>query len=153
MKMGHSGSIEPGACAGGFTEAAVVLQISKKIAAMLEKAGHEVLLTRIDDVDNEFLTWRVEKEKDFCADIFVCIHCNACDKAEANGTEVFYYPGSEKGQLLAGCIKQALVANCQTADRGIKIMTSGPYCRLRTVRSYWWSWHSYPTTRNVAPAG
>ena len=117
---GHSGPIEPGACAGGFTEAATVLQISKKIGNMLEGAGHEVLLTRTDDVNDNLLMWRVNKASAFYADIFVSIHCNSFKDPEAHGTEVWYYPGSEKGELLAGCIQQAMVANCQTADRGLK---------------------------------
>ena len=117
---GHSGPYEPGCCSGGATEAATVLPISKIIARMLEGAGHEVMLTRTDDVDDDLLMWRVNKASEFCADIFVSIHCNGVKEPEAHGTEVFYYPGSEKGELLAGCIQQALVANCQTADRGLK---------------------------------
>ena len=35
---GHSGPVEPGACAGGATEAAVVLQVAQILAKMLENA-------------------------------------------------------------------------------------------------------------------
>jgi len=117
---GHSGPVEPGCCSGGATEAATVLQISKIIATMLEGAGHEVLLTRIDDVNDDLLMWRVNKASAFGADIFVSIHCNGFKDPAAHGTEVWYYPGSKIGELLADCIQQALIANCQTADRGIK---------------------------------
>ena len=47
---GHSGPFEPGACAGGVTEAAVTLEIAKITARMLEKYRHKVLLTRTGDV-------------------------------------------------------------------------------------------------------
>ena len=52
--------MEPGACAGGVTEAAINLQVSKILARMLEKAGHKVKLTREDDVEDAELDWRVE---------------------------------------------------------------------------------------------
>jgi len=57
---GHSGPIEPGACAGGVTEAEVNLQIAKLLAKILEKAGHKVMLTREDDIEDDSLSWRCE---------------------------------------------------------------------------------------------
>ena len=117
---GHSGPFEPGACAGGVTEAAVTLEIAKITARMLEKYRHKVLLTRTGDVDNNWLTWRCEAAWNFDADIFISIHCNAHASTEAHGTEVFYFPGSENGHALARCIQEELVKNCRTADRGVK---------------------------------
>ena len=117
---GHSGPFEPGACAGGVTEAAVTLEIAKITARMLEKYRHKVLLTRTGDVDNNWLTWRCEAAWNFEADIFISIHCNAHASTEAHGTEVYYFPGSENGHALARCIQEELVALCQTADRGVK---------------------------------
>ena len=117
---GHSGPIEPGACAVVATEAAVTLQISKTIAKLLEAAGHEVMLTREKNVNNKDLSWRVEAAWEFGAEIFISIHCNACENPAANGTEVWYFPGSDTGRLLARCIQAELVANCLTCDRGVK---------------------------------
>ena len=117
---GHSGPIEPGACAGGFTEAAVNLQVAHKLRRILVAAGHEVMLTREADVDNDGLSWRVEAAWRFGADIFISLHCNAAADPAAHGTEVFYFPTSEHGHALARCIQAALVKNCQTADRGAK---------------------------------
>ena len=117
---GHSGPVEPGACAGGATEAAVNLQVAKTLARMLEGAGYKVKLTREDDVEDDGLTWRVEVAGKFRADIFVSLHCNSSENPAAHGTEVWYYPGSEAGRELACCIQSALVNNCQLADRGVK---------------------------------
>ena len=117
---GHSGSFEPGACAGGVTEAAVTLEIAKITARMLEKYRHKVLLTRTGEVDNDWLTWRCEAAWNFGADIFISIHCNAHASSEANGTEVFYFPTSENGHTLARCIQEEVVKSCRTADRGVK---------------------------------
>ena len=117
---GHSGPFEPGACAGGVTEAAINLEVAKITGRMLEKYGHKVLLTRTVDVDNNWLTWRCEAAWAFDADIFVSIHCNASEDESASGTEVFYFPGSETGHALACCIQAELVALCHTVDRKVK---------------------------------
>ena len=117
---GHSGPFEPGACAGGVTEAAVTLEIAKITARMLQKYRHKILLTRTGDVDNDWLTWRCEAGWNFGADIFISIHCNAHASTEANGTEVFYFPTSENGHALARCIQEEVVKNCRTVDRGVK---------------------------------
>ena len=117
---GHSGSFEPGACAGGVTEAAVTLEIARITARMLQKYRHKVLLTRTGEVDNDWLTWRCEAAWNFDADIFISIHCNAHASSEANGTEVFYFPTSENGHTLARCIQEEVVKSCRTADRGVK---------------------------------
>ena len=120
LDPGHSGPVEPGACAGGATEAQVTLEVAKIAGRMLEKFGHQVLLTRTGDVDNDWLSWRCEAAWNFGAEIFVSIHCNAAASPSANGTEVYYYPGSETGHSLARCIQSELVALCRTTDRGVK---------------------------------
>ena len=117
---GHSGKIEPGACTAGVTEAAINLEVAKIAARMLEKFGHQVLLTRTGEVDNDWLSWRCEAAWAFDADIFVSIHCNASNDESASGTEVFYFPGSETGHALARCILSELVALCHTVDRNVK---------------------------------
>ena len=126
---GHSGPVEPGACAGGMTEAAVVLQVAQLLEKMLESGGHKVVLTREDDIEDDGLSWRAEVAWKFRADIFVSLHCNSCENTEAHGTEVWYFPGSEAGRSLARCIQVAVVQNCDTADRGIK--TNGTWTVLR----------------------
>ena len=117
---GHSGKIEPGACAAGVTEAAINLEVAKIAGRMLEKFGHQVLLTRSGEVDNDWLSWRCEAAWAFDADIFVSIHCNACEDETVSGTETFYFPGSETGHALACCIQSELVALCHTVDRNVK---------------------------------
>ena len=117
---GHSGKIEPGACTAGVTEAAINLEVAKIAGRMLEKFGHQVLLTRTGEVDNDWMTWRCEAAWAFDADIFVSIHCNACADETVTGTETFYFPGSETGHALARCIQSELVAFCHTVDRNVK---------------------------------
>ena len=120
LDPGHSGNIEPGASAGGVTEAAINLEVAKIACRMLEKFGHQVLLTRTGEVDNDWLSWRCEAAWAFGADIFISIHCNASNDESAKGTETFYFPGSETGHALACCIQSELVALCRTFDRKVK---------------------------------
>ena len=40
---GHSGPVEPGACAGGFSEAALVMAIARFLEQELQQRGHQVL--------------------------------------------------------------------------------------------------------------
>lgn len=117
---GHSGPYEPGACAAGLTEAAIVLDISRTLAALLEAAGHSVAMTRTGDIDTDDLAFRADLANQQPADIFISVHCNASENPEAHGTEVFHYPGSIRGAYLADCIRRHIVASMGTTDRGTK---------------------------------
>lgn len=92
---GHSGPIEPGACNAQVTikECDVVLAISQQVKLYLEAQGHQVILTREGDIDNDNLSWRGQIANDENADLFLSIHANACDNPEAHGFEVWTTPG------------------------------------------------------------
>lgn len=49
---GHSGPTEPGACAAGFTEAALTLSIAFQLGIPLAAKGHDVIYTRAGDIDS-----------------------------------------------------------------------------------------------------
>jgi len=117
---GHSGPIEPGACANGVRECDVVLAIAKLLADQLYELDHETLLTRNGNIANDDLSFRAELANANQADLFVSIHANSVANPDAHGTEVYHYPGSEEGQRLAGLIQPLLVAELGTADRGVK---------------------------------
>lgn len=117
---GHSGPYEPGACAAGLTEAAIVLDISRTLAALLESAGHSVAMTRTGDIETDDLAFRADMANNQPADLFVSIHCNSAESAAAKGTEVYCFPGSIKGASLADCIRKRIVAAMDTVDRGTK---------------------------------
>ena len=54
---GHSGPVEPGACAGGFSEATLVMAIARFLQQELQLRGHAVLLTRDGPVADDELDW------------------------------------------------------------------------------------------------
>jgi N-acetylmuramoyl-L-alanine amidase len=117
---GHSGPVEPGACAGGVRECDVVLAIAGLLAEQLDDQGHEVLLTRTGDIESDGLAFRAKLANASQADLFISIHANSAVNPAAHGTEVYHYPGSEAGQRLAGLIQSRLVKELRTADRGVK---------------------------------
>ena len=117
---GHSGPMEPGACAGGVRECGVTLAIAKLLAERLFDENHDVLLTRTGDITTDELAFRVELANANGADVFVSIHANSAENQAAHGTEVYHYPGSARGKWLATCLQSRLVAEMGTADRGVK---------------------------------
>ena len=117
---GHSGTVEPGACATGVRECDVVLAIAKLLANQLDEQGYEVLLTRTGDIATDELAFRAELANANGADVFISIHANSAASPAAHGTEVYHYPGSAQGKRLAACLQARLVAELSTVDRGVK---------------------------------
>ncbi|MCM0759334.1 N-acetylmuramoyl-L-alanine amidase [Sporomusa sphaeroides DSM 2875] len=117
---GHSGPVEPGACAGGVRECDVVLAIAKLLAEQLYDSGDEPLLTRTGDIDSDGLAFRADLANANGADVFISIHANSVASPAAHGTEVYHYPGSTRGRRLASLLQARLVAELGTADRGVK---------------------------------
>ncbi|MEN6565784.1 MAG: N-acetylmuramoyl-L-alanine amidase [Veillonellales bacterium] len=117
---GHSGPVEPGACAGDVRECDVVMTIAGLLADQLYEQSYETLLTRNGDIDTDDLSFRAELTNANQADLFVSIHANSAVNPDAHGTEVYHYPGSGEGKKLAGLIQNALIAELKTVDRGVK---------------------------------
>ncbi|MCI5125885.1 MAG: N-acetylmuramoyl-L-alanine amidase, partial [Candidatus Electrothrix sp. AR5] len=86
---GHGGK-DPGAVGFGLKEKDIVLNVAKKIKAILEeKNGFEVLLTRDDDVSLA-LEERTAIANTKEADLFLSIHVNAHPEETIRGVETFY---------------------------------------------------------------
>ncbi len=86
---GHGGH-DPGARGGGTTEAELVLDVSLRLAQLLEKVpGVEVVLTRKTD-DYVPLQERTAIANREAADLFLSIHANANSSAQAQGIETYF---------------------------------------------------------------
>ena len=86
---GHGGH-DPGATGKGVTEAEVVLDVALRLEKLLQKApGVEVILTRRTD---EFIALqeRTAIANREGADLFLSIHANASDNAQARGVETYF---------------------------------------------------------------
>lgn len=119
---GHGGP-DPGAVsADGIQEKTVNLSVAKRVAEYLRRADVQVVLTR--DTDKELvlgnddaaeLRARAKVANDAKADFFLSIHCNAASTPDAEGFEIYHYPGSVKGAMLA-----TKIAGAYTVASGLK---------------------------------
>ena len=133
-----SGAVSPGL----LMEKQVVLDITRRVRALLLAQGYQVLLTRHDDRFLE-LTERSRRADQWNADVFVSIHANS-GSATAVGTETFAlslpgypstnqaagstipresYPANAFNQgnvALAYAIHHALIQQNDLTDRGLR---------------------------------
>lgn len=115
---GHGGA-DPGAVGiGGIHEADIVLEIAEEVAAQLDEAGLQAVLTRQDDREID-LEPRVRLAESLNADLFVSIHANAISlsRPDVNGIETYYY---DSGSALASSIHNSLVNATGMNDRGTR---------------------------------
>ncbi|MDP3275887.1 MAG: N-acetylmuramoyl-L-alanine amidase [Deltaproteobacteria bacterium] len=89
IDAGHGGS-DPGARGPtGLRESEVTLDVARKLAEILAtEFGVDVVLTRDRDT-YVALDERARRANDANADLFVSIHCNASERAEARGVSVY----------------------------------------------------------------
>lgn len=121
LDPGHGGR-DPGAVGiNGLQEADVVLDITEKVADILEDQGVNVVMTRVDDREID-LAPRVSTAERANATAFVSIHANALSlsRPEVNGVETYYSSSSSLGRQLAQSIQENLVDETDMGDRGTK---------------------------------
>ena len=89
LDPGH-GSFDPGAEAGGETEADLVLTFGQELRDALEERGIEVVMTREDDIfvrlDNRPTIARTE-----AADLFISLHADALPEGQAAGATIYVW--------------------------------------------------------------
>ena len=117
LNPGHApdGNPDPGACGYGLRECDVAKNVADLVAGYLTAAGVEV----VGCLQSDSLEEVVASSNRNGADVFISIHCNACNGA-ANGTEVWHFYGSGAGETLASCIQNQIVTSLGTTDRGTK---------------------------------
>lgn len=119
LDCGHGGK-DPGAIGNGLKEKDIVLRVGEKVTKILRRHNVEVAHTRTSDVFVE-LHERARIANNAKVDIFVSLHCNAFSSASAQGVEVFSYPSSTKGKMLAKDILDSIIADkLYTKNRGVK---------------------------------
>jgi N-acetylmuramoyl-L-alanine amidase len=121
LDAGHGGK-DPGATSPtyGLREKDVVLDVTKKLAKLLEREGFKVYLTR--DSDNYVgLYNRAEIANELDADAFVSIHANAHSRTAVSGVEVLYCPDStgRDSKSFARVMQDALIDELGAVNRGI----------------------------------
>ena len=117
LNPGHAldGNPDPGACGYGLRECDVAKNVADLVVGYLTAAGVEVA----GNLQSDSLEEVVDASNESEANLFISIHCNACN-GNARGTEVWYYHRSAYGEMLADCIRHQIVDALGTADRGSK---------------------------------
>ena len=112
INQGHS-TVDCGAVGQtGLTESEVNVRIGELVMYHLQQCGNfDVLLVHDDELQGI-----CDESNQFCAELFVSIHCNAASNDQAKGTETFY--GSD--ERLSQCIQSQIINSMGTIDRGIK---------------------------------
>lgn len=114
VDAGHGGA-QPGACALGYKEKDLTLQIVTLLGAELTRCGIAVAQTRTTDVDIPLDT-RGPLANKWGADYFVSVHLNA---GGGRGAETWCSITGGKSKALAECIQAELVG-LGYVDRGVK---------------------------------
>ena len=118
-----SGAVNPNS---GLRECDVAASIGAKVMKYLVAAGCDCRLLQSDNLyyDSDYDDRSVsvcEDANNWGADVFISIHCNACN-GNARGTEVECYDSDSDGGTLAQCIQDQIVGALGTFDRGVKEM-------------------------------
>jgi N-acetylmuramoyl-L-alanine amidase len=87
LDPGHGG-IDPGAEAGGVTEAATMLTFARELAEVLRRAGMTVVMTREEDVFVPLET-RISVARAAGADVFLSLHADALAEGRATGATIY----------------------------------------------------------------
>lgn len=138
IDAGHGGS-DPGAVgANGTVEKEINLILANELCALLEEKGATVIMTRTDDtvysdVKKEELDHRAEVVTKGGAELFISIQCNAVPSSTYHGAQVFYYPESEDGKLLAEAIQENLVEKLRNTDREALTLSSAYIMRVLDI--------------------
>ena len=122
IDAGHGGA-DPGAVGTQpfrFEEKTFTLGVAVRLEEELESRGHWVALTRRSD-HAVSLEARAAFANRMGAELFLSLHANGAPQPDAEGMEVFHFPGSETGMRLGEQVLSALVsAFPEHRNRGLR---------------------------------
>lgn len=132
VDAGHGGH-DGGATANGQVEKTLALELARQVAKHLEESGLRVFLTREKDVFIP-LELRSDVANASQAAVFVSIHLNTGETAQAEGVETYHAtqkslaatrsaarkPDLALDELLARSIQTHVCAGTQAENRGVK---------------------------------
>jgi N-acetylmuramoyl-L-alanine amidase len=132
LDAGHGGS-DPGATAASVAEKTITLDINKRLRALLEREGFEVISTRTDDRVIA-LKERARLANDSNSDIFVSIHVNTIVKHTASrGIETYYLGPTSDPSLTQLAAEENRVSGYSLGD--MRKLLDGVYADARRDES------------------
>ncbi|MCL2694403.1 MAG: N-acetylmuramoyl-L-alanine amidase, partial [Oscillospiraceae bacterium] len=102
-----NGHLDPGAI-GHITEYTANLAVAKRLESRLRALGANVIRLRTEDSHIAAKTRPVVARTSYNCDLFISIHSNKASRADARGTEVFYY--TPFSQPLASAISSSVAS-------------------------------------------
>lgn len=119
---GHGG-IDGGCEQSGTVEKEINLELALLLSQRLQEMGYETVLIREDNDTKMTLEERVRKAEEARADLYISIHQNTFDGAQASsvsGMETWYCEASEGSRRLAQLVHKGAVEMTGARDRGLK---------------------------------
>lgn len=111
----------------GTKESDLNLAVARKLKTYLAQGGYKVVMTRTNSDGLYGLSAKNKKLKDMetrkekileaAPDLVVSIHQNYYPRSSVRGAQVFYAPGSEAGQSIAGALQKIINANLEACTR------------------------------------
>lgn len=89
MSNRKRGVYDSGATAGGYSEAAIVMDWANEFRGVMLARGHKVVRTRVDSKDPAPVWRRDDIAFSYQGDLMISFHCNS-DSGTASGVETFY---------------------------------------------------------------
>lgn len=130
MSNRRAGRYDPGACAFGDTEAAIVMEWANVLRGILRARGFAVVRTRVDRNDPAPIGRRASIARQYNGSFMLSLHCNAAN-GRARGTECFYRGAENKAT--AARFSAAIAGHLNTTDRGAKTESSSQHSRLAVM--------------------
>lgn len=126
---GHGGE-DPGKVSpSGIYEKQINLEVGKKLYAVLNGSGAQVILTRDEDTalsqgedtirlrKRSDLINRMELAREHNADLYIALHCNSFPQSRWKGAQTFYAPSIAGSKELAEFIQAELESYLQNTER------------------------------------
>ncbi len=108
-----------------YQEKFLTLSTANLVRTYLRQMGYQTVMTRTEDKFIE-LNQRAKFANDLNPLLFISIHYNHADSAEASGIEVYYYNAKEdasrttQSKLLANAVLNKVIGTTQAKSRGVK---------------------------------
>lgn len=104
----------------GSTDSAITANIAAMAKAVLEKQGHAVTIVQADQ-DGSVQDTAAAKT----GQLFVALRCHGDASPSPLGADVWCYPDSYRGLILAKCLMRQLVRRVQLISRGVQWAVPG----------------------------
>lgn len=115
LNIGHYGTV---GAVGFLDESKCAVEIYNELKPLLEADGHKVIpCNNATPPDYKSATKLANMYE---LDLVISIHLNSSIYETANGTEVLYYDGNEKGEKYAEDLSKAISSALGTKNRGAK---------------------------------